>query len=347
MNDDQREKPEAAGADASTKRSGVGKLLVQVLALFVATVITVVLIAWFVPEGNTYSKVSTIKHARLEQLPSPKIVVVGGSNLAFGLDSPLIEKVTGRGVVNMGMDGFLGMRFMLAEVEPFLRESDLVVLAFEHGAYINDVNGVAENQFAVIKANPKAIAFINWEQQKAMLPAIPRIAQLKAARFVLEPARAVRSLIKGKDYQSAGQVEEAIGSVDGFNEHGDLLAHLDIVLPGEPFDGDNLKAKPLNQEALDLLNDFATRVGERGVEVLVSYTPVADTYFERYEEELGALHEAITAQPALHAPMPPSDFVYPVDEFFDTVYHLRRAAREQRTRKLIQAIQTKIAHNQG
>lgn len=339
-------------SQSSTPESGrvgrdVAKLLVRTAALAFVTLLTVVAIAWFVPESNTYASASAVKHSRLEKLESPKIVVVGGSNLAFGLDSPMIEEATGRRVVNMGMDGFLGLRFMLAEVEPSLQRSDLVVIALEYGAYYKDIDGVAENQFAVIKANPTAAAYVTWEQKRSMLLALPRIARLKLARFVLVPARALRSLIKGSDYQSAGQVEEAIGSVDGFNEHGDLLAHLDVEQPGKPFDGDNLREAPINLEALDMIEGFAKRAQERGVSVMISYTPIADTYYERYRDELAVLHEAITTRPGLQAPAPPSAFVYREALFFDTVYHLRREGREARTKKLIEGIKTKIPAGSG
>lgn len=328
-------------AEPQSALRGAARLIGLLLLLSLATLTTVGLVAWFIPEVNTYSQASALKHERLEALKSPKIVVVGGSNLAFGLDSEMIEKATRRGVVNMGMDGYLGVRFLLAEVEPFIDAGDLVVIAFEHGAYYNDEDGAAGNQFAVVKAFPKSAAFLTLDQQLAILAEAPRIAQLKAARLVLEPARLLRSLIKGSDYQSAGQIAEAIGSVDGFNEYGDLEAHLDIEWPDEPFDGDNLK-RPINETALELINDFSARVREKGAEVMVSYTPVSTDYLARYENELAELHRRIEEQPELSAPTAPSGFAFDKKLFFDTVYHLRREGRGMRTRKLLDDIMTRL-----
>lgn len=157
----------------------VARLVGRVLLLLVATAATIAAVAWYIPEVNSYARASALKHRRLEQLDSPKIVVVGGSNLAFGLDSAMIEQATGRGVVNMGMDGFLGVRFMLAEVEPFIASGDLVVVAFEHGAYYNDEDGSAGNQFAVVKAYPQNASLLSQEQQLAILWEAPRKSEAK------------------------------------------------------------------------------------------------------------------------------------------------------------------------
>ena len=52
---------------------------------------------------------------------------VGGSNLAFGIDSREVEQRTGYRVVNMGMGFNMGLRFMLAVVRPHIHAGDVVV----------------------------------------------------------------------------------------------------------------------------------------------------------------------------------------------------------------------------
>ena len=43
------------------------------------------------------------KYERLTSLEEPKIVIIGGSSAAFGLDSAVIEEHTGMPVVNFGL----------------------------------------------------------------------------------------------------------------------------------------------------------------------------------------------------------------------------------------------------
>src|SRR5688572_19607287 len=99
-----------------TTALGLARLVLEVLLLVLVAMATMALFVLVVPEVNDYHRASVTKHQRLSALPSPKIVLAGGSNLAFGIDSQMIEKATGRKVVNMGMDGYLGARFLLAEV---------------------------------------------------------------------------------------------------------------------------------------------------------------------------------------------------------------------------------------
>ena len=50
------------------------------------------------------------KDRLIRSTPSPKIVLVGGSNLAFGIDSKKIEDSLGLRVVNMGLYAKLGLQ---------------------------------------------------------------------------------------------------------------------------------------------------------------------------------------------------------------------------------------------
>src|SRR5690348_8879721 len=78
--------------------------------------------------SDNYLAATRDKEWRLATLPGPRVVFVGGSNLPFGLDSDVIERQTGRRVVNMGLYVHLGLEFMLNEASAGLREGDVVVL---------------------------------------------------------------------------------------------------------------------------------------------------------------------------------------------------------------------------
>jgi len=56
------------------------------------------------PDPDSYFYGSLLKLDLLKTVPSPKIVVFGGSNVAFGIDSELIEKEFGIPVINDGLN---------------------------------------------------------------------------------------------------------------------------------------------------------------------------------------------------------------------------------------------------
>ena len=57
------------------------------------------------------------KHEIANGIKQPKLIFAGGSNLAFGIDSELIEKKIGKKVVNLSLHAGLGLEFILNELK--------------------------------------------------------------------------------------------------------------------------------------------------------------------------------------------------------------------------------------
>ena len=104
----------AATPEAIKKPKGVLSLLARLGLLIIGTVVALMTIALTIPDENDYARATLLKHERLSSLPGKKIVLVGGSNLSYGIDSPLIERETGCPAVNMGLNGYFGVRYLMA-----------------------------------------------------------------------------------------------------------------------------------------------------------------------------------------------------------------------------------------
>src|SRR5262249_12127288 len=78
---------------------------------------------------------------------------------AFGLDSAVIERHTGRRVVNMGLYAGLGVPFMLDEARAGARRGDVVVIALEHFFYGMDEDTICEpmDWLTLFRLNPLAV----------------------------------------------------------------------------------------------------------------------------------------------------------------------------------------------
>ena len=57
------------------------------------------------------------KHAHADSIKAGKIILAGGSNLAFGIDSKQLEETLGMPVVNLGLHAGLGLHFILEELK--------------------------------------------------------------------------------------------------------------------------------------------------------------------------------------------------------------------------------------
>jgi len=81
------------------------------------------------------------KQRILANTKSPKIVLAGGSNLAFGIDSESIQQRFNRPVVNMGLHADLGLGRILDNISPFLNSGDILLIAPEYSHFTSTWNG--------------------------------------------------------------------------------------------------------------------------------------------------------------------------------------------------------------
>lgn len=291
-----------------------------------------------VRDGNDYSEATILKHRRLAETPGRRIVLVGGSNIAYGVDSAILEHETGYSVINMGMNGYLGVRYMLEEIKPFLRRSDIVLVAFEYDSFYKSVEGTAADQLMIVKANPGALRYLTWKQRVAAVEAIPYVAQQKILRLTREAIYAswspLRMKLRPDLVVNDDPVLNDIESLAGFNDHGDLVSHLGVEWPYELEDGIDLSHTPLNKEAITLLQRFGEEMRARDVEVLVSYTPVIRQFYDQHQRAIDDLHGLMKQSSSLVVPSPPEAFVYDKPLFFDTVYHLNGTGRALRSERL-------------
>lgn len=332
----------APAAQAASKRSRTALALAVkagLLALAVVAAILGVIVA--IPDDTDILLVSRLKNERLATLPSPKIVLIGGSNLAYGADSLAIETATGCPVVNMGLNGFLGARYLLSEPADQLRDGDLAVIAFEYDTYYSSVDGRPDSLFGVAKARLGAFEHMTWRQRLSVLQISPYIAQAKLLRVMGEAERTILNGITGREIRPAwypsSEEEQFVADIEtlaGFNDRGDLTSHLGVDYPYTNFDGLDLTPENFDPETVALVIDFVRRVEAKGVDVMVSFTPTARDYYEANRAGVEEVYDLLTAAVPASVPRRPEDFLFDRSNFFDTVYHLRREPRAERTRIL-------------
>lgn len=257
------------------------------------------------------------KHARLDSLPSPRLIITGGSNTAFGVNSAAVGRALGMPVVNMGMQAGLGYRFIVKEVENELRQGDvlLVLPEMQLFEYPDSVRDVA---YFTVDRYPEAWCYMPTEQ----LPKVAATYAVKKLQALVGTGPAVK-----------GGRPDPIYRADGFNAEGDLITHLG--LPGRrikdrtriPDDGSTISPRFWR-----ITKDLEARAAAHGARVLFGWPaqmasvdrPRLDSLIADRFSKAGI---AIVGQAKEH--------VYPDERFFDTKYHLDSTARTWRTERLI------------
>jgi hypothetical protein len=301
---------------------------VLVTAFQVAALMAFVL--FVIPDGNDYAQVTLDKHRRLDAAPGPKLVFVGGSNLAYGIDSAQVERALHRHVVNMGMNAYLGLRFLLNEVEPSLRSGDVVALSLEHELFrvqgeFDAVSGRDTDILMMLKTRPASFAYVAPAQRGAVAAAVPEVVQRKSLRVLGDLVH----------FGRAPKLMDTIETRAGFNELGDLVSHLGLVWPEPRDDGTNLLACPLDARVPGLLKDFRAQLAKRGVRVLLLPPPLPRSYFDKQREAIEATRRSVDAAAPGLGIAEPSRYVFADTCFFDDIHHLTGICRTERTALVI------------
>lgn len=154
---------------------------------------------------NDYERAYITKINRLENLEKRKLIFVGGSNLAFGLDSERIQDSLNIDVINYGLSVQLGLKFMIDDVSLYINDGDILVIAPEWQHYYSFMYGKEEYLSMIFRLGyVKKIRLLNMRQYSTVLLNIP--AYLK--RNILHQT------INDKTYLASN-----------FNEYGDEEKH--------------------------------------------------------------------------------------------------------------------------
>ena len=293
----------------------------KLLALAALVAASCVAIVWFTPlDHNIFLAASRSKHDRLARTPPPRIVLVGGSNVSFGVDSRLLQERTGYAVVNMALHIGLGLRFMLNEIRDELRPGDFVVIIPEYSLLLDGSQVLLELDLFY----PRAFAYMDW-----------RNFSIVAAKFPITLQRRFKSFLKLFLLNRKRKALKGYGK-DDFNEFGDVIGHLGR----KPFKNlghleipSGLAQWREGEQALVFLNRLQEQLSSRGVRFFFSFPPCPASQYPKNgagEEFYDWVKKRLAFPVVGH----PRETVFPDEYFYDTYYHLLARGRQERTEKL-------------
>jgi hypothetical protein len=306
--------------------------LSALLFFLIFLLITFALPPW-VPKQSYFGELELKLHT-LKHTDSPKIIFVGGSNLAYGLDSNAIEKALGVPVVNMGFVLSLGLRYNLELIKDEIKAGDIVVISPEYGT----LNWLVDGDSVVIEVtevNPFCIKFV----LQACAGSAEYTANLLKA-IIFYPAKKWRELLTMIDrIHQSGHFDLASLKPEGprkyyFDRHGDFFLHLIFTQPGNFAYQDPVVC--ISDEAADLLNRFNSLVQARYARVVIIPPPLPLSY----PSYLKLAEEKEDIWPCKKIDIPilsrPRRYRFPLDDFYEIPYHLNLVGRTKRTKMVIE-----------
>ncbi|WP_234736679.1 hypothetical protein [Tellurirhabdus bombi] len=269
----------------------------------------------YVRNENVFVAASLDKENRLKNTPAPRLVFVGGSNLALGIDSRRVAAATGYTVTNMGIHAGLGLPFMLNEALHGTQKGDLVVLSIEYFLDEGDNKLLAQ----LIDVNPRAKQYLS-------------LSWLNEIRLL---GQNLQRCMSGLFYKLLrGDATDPIYNRSGFTVEGDLKEHFGKPKPRRI--GDDVTFLEMDySENIQRINAFVKAAKAREAVVVFTFPVFPASAYKRNQKAIQ--HLAKQYQNKLDCPIinTPATFVLPDQYFFDTVYHLDSLGVQERTTRMI------------
>lgn len=338
------------GLDTTQKKSG-WRLSAAVVAigLFFATVAaTAFLPPWFSRAG--YFASLEDKHRLLASTNSPKVVFVGGSNLALGLDSQKVHEKLQRPVVNMGLCVQFALPYLLEEVKDNIGAGDLIVLSPEYDLLEHHPHVIPSMLLNMPVLYPESTKWIlraylsDPERGMKLLDMVRLWFSTKWKSFGPVCKFAVRRKLKPEMLENQDVPHTRTGRMY-FNQYGDYLEHLGRSVGWEVPQVD-LAEFVVCDQALGQLKRFREFAAQRGARVILIPPPIPS---KNHPAELTAYDELLRLQKetGIEIVGTPRRYTLPVQKFYDSCYHLMREGREVRTRRVIEDLQRSLAEHRG
>lgn len=268
------------------------------------------------PKNNNHSLASLIdKHKYLEEAKENKMILVGGSNIAMGIDSNMLEKEFNYDVINMGINAGLGLRFMLNDAKQYLEEGDVVIIAPEYSQFTWALNGESVLNI-MLKEVPKSINSIDINHLATLLANTPEFLRNRIA-----------VTIKGNN-----DLETEYGR-SAYDSNGDMVSHLGKK--SKSVNPVNAKMGDIDQEAIKCLNKFYEYATEKGVKVYLSYPVLFDQQYNVWKNDIANLDKVLKNNCNIPIISLPSEYIYNKNEIYDTIYHVNEEGRYKRTTQLV------------
>lgn len=269
----------------------------------------------------------------LDQTKGKRIIFVGGSSVAFGVDSALVaEKLPEYSVVNFGMYAGLGTKVMLDLSMDSVRAGDIVIISPEQ-----------EKQTLSNYFNGEAM----WQALDGAFPLLKRIDSGDIGNLVGQfPYFASEKL--GYVMEKSKPNPEGVYNRSAFNEYGDVVAReCAYNTMVEEYDRNTLISfdeKVLDADFIDYLNAYAEELTRRGATVWYRFCPMNALAIEE-GSDIDKYYEFLQSKLSFYVIGDPNDCVMEKEWFYDTNFHLNASGKVINTNQIIRDIKAMLGDN--
>lgn len=286
----------------------------------------------YLVDTNDYMAAMIYKHQLLKNIPGPRIIIVGDSNVAFGIDSHEVEKVLNYKVINMGLHIGLGLDFMLNEIKDDIRPDDIIIISI---AWFLPETGSPGVQSHAALFYPDAKKYFKQSISEILFfPVLEMQENIK-----VDFKKLINNKLKKRNFNE--EIVTPVYSRRAFNEYGDATAHLDLPSTFK-IDYKNDIISYQYYKGIKNLNNFYQYAQSKKANVYFTFPCYPESLYKINKKVIDAYYNDLKKDLIMPIITTPDYLIFPDNYFYDTYYHLNRKGRDIRTKLFIDTLKKNV-----
>lgn len=281
--------------------------------------------------GQTFYGELACMYDNLQASKTKKIVIVGNSAVAFGVNSALAEKLLNDGgidceVCNFGLYGAIGTRAMVELCSSMVNDGDIVILSPELASQPLSNYFSAEEVWRALDSDPSMFWQFSSESKKSLVGGFFGYASDK---------------FSGEEKSGSG-----IYSSSSFDANCDLTNYErnNSIMQGG-VDSNNpieLSNELINMQTVSVINEWADELAERGAIVYYSFSPMNSVAVVEKDMTVEALEYYFASNLSCKLLGSVSSAVMESGWFYDSNFHLNSSGAIYNTVRIVNDIKTAL-----
>lgn len=235
------------------------------------------------------------------------IVLLGGSSVAFGYNSPFLSEESKMQVINTGLLAGIGIKFMIEETFPFLQKGDILVFSPEYETLLCNTEGSYFTSLVYL-GGMDYVKKMNGAQWRAFVQNTPNHIRSKIEYSIVK-------------YFFPKKKSESIYRLSAFNPYGDFVPHWGKPHPPIHIENKTEKPQKPNKAFLSWLTNHLQELSEKDVHIVMLPPVLAKSAYYNKKDNIRTL-DSLLRSSGFPFICPPSAMSYPDSLFYDTEYHL-------------------------
>ena len=288
---------------------------------FVAIITTLAVAVPYNANGYYLSELDKREMVKEKNRPE-SIILLGGSNVAFGFDSKLIADSLKKNVINGGVHAGLGIKYMIDDIPSYIRKGDILILSPEYDQFW-DLMAYGELPLC-------AMFYIDGLRYPG------KISSKQILAIIENTPRFVREKCEQSLFAAAGLSTDPTYLRSSFNSYGDACWHW-YNERKHGFNGNVSTLLPIdgfNEDAFEYVVERLKSIQNKGIKVVLFPPAVEKESFGYMKRRVDYLSMRLS-QKGFSFACSPIECAMDMSFFYDTKYHLNHEGAKEHSRALL------------